>query len=387
VARASGRVAVVLLLLACASACLSRSADFGWLDGTNARTAGHAFAVRWMRDLAPEGPYVPVELASPVSAPQLDRVFVGSTHGDLWALDSFGKPAFRFVADAAIEAPPTLDVARGELYVASVDGHVNALDARTGEKRWQGAVDESISQAGLLSADALYVVTDLDTVVALDRKNGSVLWRYRRQERPEGFAIVGHAGLALAERRLLAAFGDGVVAALDPSDGRVIWELDTSLDVPEVDVTQRYLDVDTTPVVVDGVAYVASFSGGLYGIEISSGTVREHESHLKSIAGLASDGRSLIVSSAELGVISFEVPGLAPLWRRAAKSGAPGVPRIAKGHVFVPESRDGLVALDLQNGRELGRLHTAHGITTPASLDGGRGFVLSNAGRLFAFDY
>lgn len=362
--------------------------DFRWLDGTRTAASGPAFSVRWIRDIAKEdGPYVPVELAGPVTAPTLDRVYVGSTAGQLWALDAFGKPAFRHVAKAAIEAPPTVDAARGELYVTSVAGSVTALDARDGRQRWQVSVDEAISQAGLLSEDAIYLVTDLDTVVALSRGDGSTLFRYRRTERPEGFAIVGHAALALADRRLIAAFSDGVVAALDPSDGRVVWELDTSLDVPDMDATQRYVDVDTTPVVVDGVAYVASFSGGLYGIEIRTGTVRQHESHLRGVAGLASDGYALIVASAEQGVLCLELPSLAPRWRWRLPKGAPGAPVIAAGHVYVPESQNGLVALSLNTGRERGRLHTAHGITSAAALAAGRGFVLSNAGRLYAFSY
>ena len=363
------------------------TADFTWFDGTNTRDAGSAFAMRWIRDLQPGGPYVPVELAAPIGAPQLDRVYIGSTSGELFALDSFGKPAFKHKAKAAIEAPVTLDIARGELYATSVDGTVEALDASTGASRWQISIEEAISQRGLLSPDALYLVTDLDTVVAINRADGALLWRYRRVERPEGFAIVGHAALGLADRRIIAAFGDGVVAALDPGDGRVIWELDTSLDVPELDETQRYLDVDTTPAIVDGVAYVASFTGGLYGIDVKTGTVRQHESHLKSIAGVATDGSVLIVSSAEQGVLCLELPSLAPLWRWNVRQGAPGVPSIAAGQVFIPESQDGLIALDMASGRERGRLHTAHGITTPASLVDGQGFVLSNAGRLYAFTY
>jgi outer membrane protein assembly factor BamB len=377
-------LACVLMLGACAGV---STADFSWYDGTNTRDSGSAFAMRWIRDLQPGGPYVPVELAAPIGAPQLDRVYIGSTTGELYALDGFGKPAFKHKAKAAIEAPVTLDVARGELYATSVDGTVEALDASTGASRWQISIEEAISQRGLLSPDALYLVTDLDTVVAINRADGALLWRYRRVERPEGFAIVGHAALGLADRRIVAAFGDGVVAALDPGDGRVIWELDTSLDVPELDETQRYLDVDTTPAIVDGVAYVASFTGGLYGIDVKTGTVRQHESHLKSIAGVATDGSVLIVSSAEQGVLCLELPSLTPLWRWNVRQGAPGVPAIAAGQVFIPESQDGLIALDIASGRERGRLHTAHGITTPASLVDGQGFVLSNAGRLYAFTY
>jgi outer membrane protein assembly factor BamB len=385
--KSPARIALASLLLSLSGCINASTADYRWFDGTRNREVGTAFAMRWIKDLQPGGPYVPVELAAPVGSQVLDRVFIGSTAGELLALDSFGKPAFKHKAKAAIEAPVTLDAERGELYAASVDGTIEALDATTGASRWSISVEEAISQRGLLSPDALYIVTDLDTVVAINRADGALLWRYRRVERPEGFAIVGHAALALADRRIVAAFGDGMVAALDPSDGRVIWELDTSLDVPELDETQRYLDVDTTPAIVDGVAYLASFTGGLYGIDVKTGTVRQHESQLKGIAGVTSDDRVLIVSSAEQGVLCFELPSMTPLWRWRVRQGAPGVPVIAAGNVFIPESQDGLVALDLQSGQERGRLHTAHGITTAASLGGGQGFVLSNAGRLYAFTY
>lgn len=368
-------------------ACMKSPADFRWNNGTFGREAGPAFAVRWTRDLTHGGPYVPVELASPVAAPTLGRVYAGSTAGTVWSLDANGRPVFEYAAAGAVEAPVTLDADKRELFVASVRGEVAALDAETGHVFWKTSLDEAITQSGLLSADALYLVTDLDAVVALSRADGSILWRYRRTELPEGFAIVGHAGLAQAGRKLIAAFGDGGVVGLDASDGRKLWELDTSLDLETTDPTRRYLDVDTTPAVVDDTAFVASFSGGLYGIDVASGTVKQQESQYRGVTGIATDGRALVITSAEQGVVCLELPSMAPRWRYMVRQGAPGQPRVANGRVYVPESQGGMVAVDLTTGRESGRLLTAHGVTSPPSLEDGQGFVLSNAGRLYAFAY
>ena len=60
----------------------------------------------------------------------------------------------------------------------------------------------------MLSSDALYVVTDDDTVVAFSRSDGSVLWRYRREPH-EGFVIAGHAGLTSAGGKLSRASATG----------------------------------------------------------------------------------------------------------------------------------------------------------------------------------
>jgi outer membrane protein assembly factor BamB len=375
----------VLAVTACAG---GSQTDYSWLDGTRARSAGQAVSVRWARDLAipMTGNYVPVERAAPAVDPVRERLYVGSTRGLLWALGPDGRELYRYKAGAAIEAQPVVDAARGELYVANVRGTVASLRSEDGSPRWKAETSGAVSQPVLLAKDALYVVTDEDVVLALARADGSVLWRYRREPR-EGFAIAGHAGLAVVDNKLLAAFDDGGVAALDAGDGRVLWEADTSTDLEDLDPTQRFVDVDTTPVAVDGVVYVASFSGGLYGLELDTGTVRVHEDELKAVTSITATPDALIVSSAEQGVLCLDLPALTPRWRRPIARGAPGRVTVHGDALYVAESLGAVLALALADGREVGRIHTAHGVTAPPTLGGRRGFVLSNAAMLYAFTY
>ena len=180
---------------------------------------------------------------------------------------------------------------------------------------------------------------------------------------------------------------DGVVVALDTSDGRLLWESDTSVDLEDLDPTRRFTDVDTTPLVVDDVVYVASFSGGLYALELDSGSVRAHEGALRGVTGLTATADSLVVSSAERGVVCLDLPGLSLRWQRTLAGGAPSQPLVRGDRVYVAESLGALLALALADGSELGRLQTRHGFTAPAMLDAHRGFALSNAGMLYAFVY
>ena len=177
------------------------------------------------------------------------------------------------------------------------------------------------------------------------------------------------------------------VAALDAGDGRVLWEVDTAGDLEDLDVTRRFVDVDTTPAVVDGIVYVASFSGGLYGLELETGTVRVHENQLKAITAITGTPDALILSSAQDGVVCLDLPGLTPRWQHAIHHGAPGRTDIQGDTIYVAESLGALLALSLADGQETGRIHTAHGVTAPPTLGGRRGFVLSNAATLYAFSY
>jgi len=389
------RAARVRTMLAAACCALAlgcgavRSGDFRGLDGTPKTSAGPALTVRWTLPLSTDivGRYIPVEQASPAVDPRQRRVYVGSTRGTLWALDADdGRKLYGHDAGAAIEAQPAVDAERDEVYAINVRGTVIALHGRDGAVRWKTELEASVSKAATLSADAVYVVTDEDTVFALARKDGSVLFRYKR-EPVEGFAISGHAGIAIADGMLVTAFGDGVVAALDASDGRVRWELDTAADLEEGDPRRRFTDIDSTPAIMDGVVYVASFSSGLYGIDLNDGTLRHHDPSLAGIVAVTATQDALVLSSAVRGVICLDLPALTPRWQYVPHHGAVGATHVERGRVYVAESLGALVSLALADGQEVGRLQTKHGFTAPAMLDRHRGFALSNAGTIYAFVY
>ena len=388
-----GALRIVLLASVCAAttACGPGiiGGGFEWVDGHSGQSVStRAPHIRWRQQITHdyEGAYVPVERAAAALDPARDRLYVGSSSGELWAMTAAGTRIYTYDAGGGIAAQPALDAVRDELFLATEDGVVHLLTASTGALRWRAEVGGAVSQPPLLTDDAVYVVTDNDIVSALDRGEGEVLWRYRR-DAPEGFYVSQHAGLTLAEGRLLTGFTAGVVASLDPSDGSLQWERDTSLELePGPDGTARFADVDTTPVVVDDLVYIASFAGGMYALELESGTVRWRDEELTGIIGItpASD-RLLVLSSGDLGVLLIDRNDHEVVWRKRLPRGAPGEAIVAQDLVIFGESQGGFVTLALQNGRELGRVEAGHGFTARASIADGRGFILSNGGTLFAF--
>ena len=132
-------------------------------DGFDAAkpSSGPGVAVRWSTELAEsyQGAYLPVEQAAPALDVRSERVYVGSTRGALRAFDERGKQLFRYDAKAAIEAQPTIDPIRGEVYAVTVTGTLIALRADNAALRWKAEAGGSITQPGLLSDDALYVVS------------------------------------------------------------------------------------------------------------------------------------------------------------------------------------------------------------------------------------
>jgi outer membrane protein assembly factor BamB len=388
--RGAWPVGLALGVLAAAAGCATHQADYSWVDGTNARDAGSStMRVRWTYDLVPEleGASIPVQGSTAAFDLPAKRVFVGAAEGSVWALGLDGRRLYKRKVEEGIEAPPVLDDAGTEVYLASVAGTLYALKKDDGSELWHVPAGGPVSSAPLLTEDALYVATDTDHVIALARSNGEVLWRYKRDP-TEGFAIAGHAGLSRDGRRIFAGFSDGAVVALDASDGHVLWQIDTSEDLIDLEEnSKRFRDVDTTPVIVEDRIYVASFSGGLYALDAATGTLRMRNESLIGITAIQKARDALILSSADLGLICLDVPGDTPRWIHPIERGSAGQPAVAGETIYVAESLGALLAVSLADGREIGRVESAQGFTGQPSLAAGHGFILSNAGRVYAFSY
>jgi outer membrane protein assembly factor BamB len=379
-----------LLLAAIGCGAGSANVDYGRYDGTSMKSAGPGLRVRWSKPLAPEwgGPYIPVERAAAAIDPVHERMYIGSSQRSLHAFDVSGRELYRFDADSSIDAAPTLDARTDELYVASASGRVTALDADDGHVRWNAELGATVSRPGVLSEDAIYLVTDGDGVFALSRKDGSVLWRYQRDPRA-GLKITGHAGLASGEQSLVTGFSDGAIVALAKGDGHALWVVDTTLDLTDSSQAEiGFVDVDTTPAIVGDIVYAASFLAGLYGIRMQDGVTQFRNAELTGVTSLTADERTLSMVSAERGVSCYDLPALTQRWSHNVNiRGAANSITLEDRTLFVTESRGALLVLAIADGRELGRLQTEHGFAAVPSLRQGQGAILGNSGILYAFDY
>jgi outer membrane protein assembly factor BamB len=363
----------------------TNSDHFGWVQAGSAyaRPGEGGFDVRWSRQLTDrfEARFLPVELSSAEFDLKRKRVYVGTTEGNMFAFSERGHRLYFYDAGAQIESKPAVDALSGDMYFASVDGTVHAL-ALSGQAKWKTKLIGALRTQPLVTRDAIYVVDENDAITAIGRDDGQILWTYER-EPVEEITIAGHAGLLLEEGRLYAAFTDGSVAAINPADGRLFWEIETALDVERrAGNVPQFLDVDTTPVMIGNTLYVASFTAGLYALNPSNGSVQWRDADLRGITGLAAAGRMLVMSSARRGVLLLDLQTREVQWERASERGAPTPPIVTEtGTVIYGETQGSLFALSLSDGREIARAEGGAGFSATPSVAGDFGGALSNGGR------
>jgi outer membrane protein assembly factor BamB len=383
----SSILALLFLGAGCgASGTPSTNADhFGWVQSGElyARPGEGGFDVRWSRQLTDrqEARYLPVELSRAAFDVERERIYVGTTEGNLFAFDYMGRRRFLYDAEAQIEAQPVVDPGSGEVYFPSVDGQVHVL-LPDGTLKWKTKLIGALRTQPVLSRDAVYVVAENDHITALSREDGRILWTYEKQP-VDDITIAGHAGLLLEGARLYAAFTDGAVAAINPSDGRLFWEVETALDVERrPGNVPQFLDVDTTPVLTGDTLFVASFTAGLYALDPVNGSVKWRDAERVGVTGLAAAGRMLVIASAARGVTLLDLRTREVKWEKAPERGAPTAPVVTySGTVLYGESQGSLLGLSLSDGREIARAEGGAGFSAAPSATGPFGGALSNGGR------
>jgi len=222
--------------------------------------------VAWQTDLEYLAHHYPVALDGDrvlVSTRTMQGARAGGGDGALYALDRSGG-SVEWRVDAPVSSGPT--VVDDEVYVTSSDGTgvLHALD-RDGESRWtvefdhDGARTTSAFREPAVRGDALFVTTTSHLedgtadgyCYALDRSDGSVLWR-----RDVGAEL--RAAPVVGDDHVYAAAADGTVHAFAAGSGDTGWRNDLGVEVL------------TTPVIDDAAAYVLA-AGEVFAIDRSSG--------------------------------------------------------------------------------------------------------------------
>ncbi|MBQ7153934.1 MAG: PQQ-binding-like beta-propeller repeat protein [Synergistaceae bacterium] len=143
-------------------------------------------------------------------------VLLGEYNGIFSMIDAkTGKRVNGGGAGGAINSPA---VNGGNVYYSAWDGSVHAVQIKDVIPLWDSKVGEPITTAPVISDGLIVVCTATGKVIALDEKNGSILWQYSSQG--------GDSGVRPSIRgdKVFAGTGDNRVIVLNAGTGKLIRE-------------------------------------------------------------------------------------------------------------------------------------------------------------------
>lgn len=167
------------------------------------------------------------------------QVYFGSADGIVYALNPDGSLLWAFVGAGEFEASPALSP-EGTLFIGDTLGNFYALDSATGDLAWSVDLetlspdidrDHGIYSSAAVSANGqVYVASRDHHLYALDA-DGSLLWTFAAAEPIDSSPVIGFAN------RIHIASYDGNLYAIDP-EGALVWQQfvgDVLLSSPAID--------------------------------------------------------------------------------------------------------------------------------------------------------
>jgi outer membrane protein assembly factor BamB len=272
-----------------------------------------------------------------------DLVLAGTFAGEVIALNqSDGSLAWRTRTTSEVLAPPQAD--RDLVVAQSIDGKVAGFDALDGSRRWlYSALIPSLTLRGTTTP----IIRDDYVITGFANGRMVVLERER--------------GLAGLDRRIAVAQGKSDLERLVDIDGRIIVE--------------------------GSQLFVASYQGTITAFELTTGRPRwSHEA--STAAGLGIGFGNVYIAEANGRVVAYDMDNGKVVWENdALKNRQLSTPVAISSYIAVGDL-DGYIHLIAQaDGRFVGRKKVYSGpLKAPVTVDGARMYVMTENGRLQAFE-
>lgn len=226
---------------------------------------------------------------------------LGSRHGWIWGRSD---NSLRWTGG------PT---ASGDLLVVGgLDGQVYAMSTQDGAERWHVQVSSEVIAPVAIGNGIVVVRSNDGRLVGLDATNGSRRWVFDQNVPP--LSLRGNSAPLIANGIVYDGFDNGRVVAVRLEDGVEQWTQTLSGGEGRTEV-ERLSDVDGN-IVSDGAAlFAAGYGGQVAALALDSGRPL-WQRDLSSYAGVAVGGNTVVLADAEGNVWAFDRETGVNLWKQ-----------------------------------------------------------------------
>ena len=198
--------------------------------------------------------------------------FDQQTGKELWQVDLSDINNDRSFWDSRVSAllsgGPTAGL--NKIFIGSENGKIYALDAQTGELSWEVNIKGEVINAPAIEAGVVVVNSASGIMKALNADNGEELWKVE-QDVP-ALTLRGISTPVIASGGVLIGTGKGGVNVYLLDSGQQGWSTDIGEPTGSTEL-ERVVDVDSAPVVFGDKVYAVSSRGNLAAIDLKSGRV------------------------------------------------------------------------------------------------------------------
>ncbi len=299
---------------------------------------------------------------------------------EVWSINLAEKSGWLSRTPALLSGGVT--VAGGHVYIGSEKAQVYALNASDGSIAWQTRVAGEALSRPVVSEGMVLVHTANGQLQALNEADGAVKWTVNLDM--PALSLRGESAPATAFGAAIVGGDNGRVSAVLMQQGQMIWQQRISQATGPTEI-DRLSDVDTTPVIVNGVVYALAYNGNLTAMDLRSGQVM-WKRELGSVNDFVVDGNRIYLVDQNDRLLALSTEGGVTLWTQSdLLHRLLTAPALYNGSLVVGDSEGYMHWIDPSNGRFVAqeKVDGSGFLTEPVVADG-KLLIQAKDGTLYA---
>ena len=280
--------------------------------------------------------------------------FHAQTGQRVWQTDILAKSdaaPFQNVDSARLASG--IAVGRNKVFVGSEHGALTALDAKSGQIMWSQSFAGELLSKPLLVDHLVVVHATSGVIYAFDVETGKKAWEYYSALAP--LTLRGTSEPIAQYGGVIFGTAEGKMVVLSSSTGQAAWSRQITVPKGSNDL-ERICDIDAKALVVNQNLYVLGFNGHLSALNIRTGDVIWQRDY-SGFNTMAVAGSSLFFTDARDTVIAVDRRTGQELWRNKEFTlRGLTAPAVAKGVVIVGDYAGYVHVLDQRTGSTMARI-------------------------------
>jgi len=310
-----------------------------------------------------------------------DQVYVASRGGTVMAINASSGNA-RWEVDTNTRLGGGPGIGDDLVLLGSSEGEVIALSANDGKEIWRSRVTSEVLSVPSAAAGVVVARAIDGRLFGLSSIDGRRLWTYDRTV--PTLTLRGSSSPVIAGGLIVYGSDGGKLSALSLKEGLPLWEKSVAFPSGRSEL-DRIVDIDGNPLVVNGVVYAASYQGSIVALELETArTIWSKD--ISTSSDLSVDRRNLYVTDADGNVWALDRRTGASLWKQdKLKYRAVTGPVVINNHVVVSDFEGYQHWLSADDGHFVARVNTdSSGVSSTAITNGELVFSYSKSGELTA---
>ncbi|TDB61070.1 outer membrane protein assembly factor BamB [Photorhabdus khanii] len=285
-------------------------------------------------------------------------VYVADRHGivkaldidsgkEMWSVNLAEKAGFLSFRIPALLSGG-LTVSGNHLYVGTERAKVIALNTEDGQIAWESEVAGEALSRPVVSDGLVLIHTSNGMLQALNESDGKAQWSVNMDT--PSLSLRGESAPAVAYGAAIVGGDNGRVNAVLISQGQLIWQQRISQVTSSTEIG-RLNDVDTTPVISEGVIYAIAYNGNLVALDMRSGQIL-WKRDLGSVNEMVVSGDRIYIVDQNDRVMSLRQSDGVTLWTQTKLQHRNlTAPEMYNGYLVVGDSEGYLHWLNMDDGK------------------------------------